>query len=97
MMRFGAYGYRGFGGMSWIMGICGLLGALLFICLIVLLVRALVWRPRYHHMGGMGYRMHGMAGHDMEEDEALQVLRRRFASGEIAREEFEEKLKVLKG
>lgn len=98
MMRFGAFGYRGFGGgMPWLMGLCGLIGALLFIGLIVMIIRALVWGPRYRHMGGMGCGMHGMAGHDMEEDEALQVLRRRFASGEIAKEEFEEKLKVLKG
>lgn len=98
MMRFGAYGYRGFGGgMGVLMGICGLIGALLFIGLIVMIIRALVWGPRYRRMGGMGCGMHGMAGRDMEEDEALQVLRRRFASGEIAKEEFEEKLKVLKG
>jgi len=98
MMRFGEFGYRGFGGgMPWLMGLCGLIGALLLIGLVVMIIRALVWGPRYRRMGGMGYGMHGMAGHDMEEDEALQVLRRRFASGEIAKEEFEEKLKVLKG
>lgn len=98
MRYFGAYGYRGFGGgMPWVMGICGVLGALLFVVLVVVLIRALVWGPRYHRMDGMGSGMHGMAGHDTNEDEALQVLRRRFASGEIAKEEYDEKMKVLKG
>lgn len=94
MMRFGAFGYRGFGGgMGLLMGVCAVLGLLLLIGLIVMIVRALVWGPRYHRMG---CGMHRMAGHELEEDEALQVLRRRFAAGEIAKEEYEEKLKVLK-
>jgi uncharacterized membrane protein len=94
MMRFGALGYRGFGGgMGLLTGVCAVLGSLLLIGLIMMIVRALVWGPRYHRMG---CGMHRMAGHEPEEDEALQVLRRRFAAGEIAKEEYEEKLKVLK-
>jgi uncharacterized membrane protein len=107
MMRFGEFGSRGFGGgmgfggMGLIAVIGGLFMLLLFIGLIVLIIRALVWGPRYRRMGGMGCRMHGMHGHgmehDMDEDEAMQVLRHRFAAGEIGKEEYDEKLKVLKG
>jgi uncharacterized membrane protein len=101
MMRFGEFGYRGFGGgMGLIAGVCGLFMLLLFIGLIFLIVRALVWGPCYHRMGEMGCRMHGMHGHgmehDMDEDEAMQILRHRFAAGEIGKEEYDEKLKVLK-
>jgi uncharacterized membrane protein len=107
MMGFNEFGSRGFGGvmgfggMGLIAVIGGLFMFLLFICLIVLIIRALVWGPRYRRMGGMGYRMHGMHGHDMEhdmdEDEAMQVLRHRFAAGEISKEEYEDRLKTLKG
>jgi uncharacterized membrane protein len=98
MMRFGEFGYRGFGGGNMLIAdICGLFAFLLFIGLIVLIIRALVWGPRYRRMGGMGCHMHGMHGHDMEEDEAMQVLRHRFAAGEISKEEYEDRLKTLKG
>jgi uncharacterized membrane protein len=50
------------------------------------------------------HRMHGMYGmHDgrdlMENrpDEALDILRKRFASGDMTKEEYEERLKVLNG
>jgi len=81
----------------------GILCVLLMIALVVWIVRMVTWRRR--GMGcGMGYmhHMHGMYGygeHGMTEphDEAFEVLRKRFASGEISKEEYEERLNTLRG
>ncbi len=91
MMRY--FGYGQGGGFPLVMGICGILMAVFFVLLVVFVIRALVWGPRRHSR-----YMHGMSGHWMdEEDEALNVLRRRFAAGEISKEEYEDRLKTLKG
>lgn len=91
MMRY--FGYGGWGGAPWIMGICGVIMAVFFVLLVAFVIRALVWGPRR-----WGHGAHGMGGHWMnEEDEALAILRRRFAAGEISKEEYEERLKTLKG
>ena len=79
----------------------GILGMLLTIALIVWIIRMATWRRRGMACG-MGHMRHmnGMCGeHGMEEsrDEALEVLRKRFASGEISKEEYEERLGILHG
>jgi putative membrane protein len=101
--RYGGFERGGWGGM-WGGGhlFMGLLCLVFFIALIVWIIRMATWRR--HGMGcGMGYmrHMHGM--HDdrdlmeSKQDEALDILRRRFAGGDITKEEYEERLKVLNG
>lgn len=106
MMGFERYGYGGFrpgmvgfgiGGM-----IMGLFGLILFIMLVVWIVRMVTWRR--HGMGyPMGYRrwMYGMRDdYGMMhggQDEALDILRKRFASGDVTKEEYEERVKILNG
>ncbi|MFZ2413012.1 MAG: SHOCT domain-containing protein [Candidatus Cryosericum sp.] len=101
--RYGGYG-RGMWGGMWSGGriFMGLLCLLLFIALIVWVIRMVTWRR--HGMGCGMRHMHGMYGmHDgrdlMENrpDEALDILRKRFASGDMTKEEYEERLKVLNG
>jgi uncharacterized membrane protein len=99
MMGFARYGgfARGVGGGMFLF--MGLTCLLFFIALILWIVRMATWRR--HRMGcGMG-PMHGMHDdygpmHGMH-DEALDILRRRFAGGDITKEEYEERLKVLNG
>jgi len=100
----GYWRYGGFERGGWAGGymLMGFLCLVFFIALIVWIIRMATWR-RY----GMGCRrgymrhMHGMHDdYDMmqgKQDEALDVLRRRFAGGDITKEEYEERLKVLNG
>lgn len=99
MMGFARYGgyERGMWGGGYLF--MGLLCLVLFVALIVWIVRMVTWRRH-----GMGCRMGGMYGmhddHDLmhgKQDEALDILRRRFAGGDITKEEYEERLKVLNG
>lgn len=97
MMDFGRYGGYG-SGMWWGGGfmLVGLLCLVFFIALIVWIVRMATGRGY-----GMGCGMHGM--HDDrdlmhgKQDEALDILRHRFAAGDITKEEYEERVKVLNG
>lgn len=80
----------------------GLLGLMLFVMFIVWIVRMVTWRR--HGMGyTMGYRnwvpgMHDDCGMMQgRQDEAMDILRKRFASGDITREEYEDRVKVLNG
>jgi uncharacterized membrane protein len=99
MMRYGGFARGGLGIGALFMG---LLCLLLFVAVILWIVRMVTWRR--HGMGcGMGYRrhMHGMHDdYDMmqgNQDEALDILRKRFASGDITKEEYEDRVKVLSG
>jgi len=71
----------------------GLLCLVFFIALIVWIVRMATGRGH-----GMGCGMHDdrdlMHG---KQDEALDILRHRFAAGDITKEEYEERVKVLNG
>jgi putative membrane protein len=75
---------NGFGG-SWMMGI-GLLWWLLVIAGVVVLV---VWAVRASSPRGTGSSPHG--------PDALEIARRRYASGEISKEQFEQLRKDLGG
>ncbi|MCX6086507.1 MAG: SHOCT domain-containing protein [Caldiserica bacterium] len=101
--RYGGFERGGWGGM-WGGGhlFMGLLCLVFFIALIVWIIRMATWRR--HGMGcGMGgmRHMHGMYDdRDLMQngqDEALDILRKRFASGDMTKEEYEERLKILNG
>jgi uncharacterized membrane protein len=66
-----------------------LVGVLFTLVLPVLLVLAIAW-PLWHLARGT-FRPHPPA------DPALDELRVRYARGEISREEFEERMRVLTG
>jgi uncharacterized membrane protein len=102
MMGFERYG--GFARGGWGAGhlFMGLLCLLLFVAVILWIVRMVIWRRR-----GMGCRMgymrhmYGMRDdHDpmqSKQDDALDILRKRFAAGDITKEEYQERLTVLNG
>lgn len=101
--RYGGFG-RGFGRGMWGGGhlFMGLICLVLLVALIVWIVWMVTWRRHgMRFCAGGWHGMHTMHdGQDMmrgRQDEALDILRKRFASGEIAREEYDERLKVLNG
>jgi uncharacterized membrane protein len=97
--RYGGYGRGMWGGGHILMG---LLCLILFVAVILWIIRMVTWRRR-----GMGCRMgymrhmYGMHDdHDMmqnKQDEALDILRKRYAGGDITKEEYQERLTVLNG
>lgn len=100
MMR---YGY-GFGGGGMLLG--GLLW-ILFVVAVVVLIVMLVRRagmmhghgPMMHDMRGPGPMGAGMPGAPgaPAADEAVAIARKRFASGEITKEQFDELMGKLGG
>ncbi|HWQ22358.1 MAG TPA: SHOCT domain-containing protein [Clostridia bacterium] len=102
MMAFARYG--GYGrGMMWGGGhiLMGLFCLVLFVALILWIIRMVSWRRHGMSCGMHGMYMHGM--HDSRDmmqgrpDEALDILRKRFASGDMTKEDYDERLKVLNG
>jgi putative membrane protein len=79
-MMWPGYGW-GFGGLSWMMPIVGIVVLGLVIWGIVMLVRG----------GSLGSSRMGPSA----TESALDILKRRYASGDISKEEFEEKKKAL--
>jgi putative membrane protein len=75
-------GYGGFGGLGWGMGLFGGLVMLLFLAAIILLV---VWAVR----GGFASQ------HPSEHESATEILKRRYAAGEINQAEYEQARKAL--
>jgi putative membrane protein len=65
------------------------LGWIFMILFWVLVIVAIVYIVKYFIDRGRSATVEG--------DRAEEILRKRFASGEISREEFNEKMKVLKG
>jgi len=84
--RFGMHGYYGMGWGAWVVGIIILV---LIVAFIVALVWFIVWlarRGRYEH------RTHiTQAGQSPEE-----ILKARYARGEITREQYQQMLEDLK-
>jgi putative membrane protein len=79
-MQFGmTYGMMDGYGMGYGMGILGLIFWILVIIGLVLLIRYL-WES---------------GGAKREQESALEILKKRYARGEISKEEFEEKKKDL--
>ena len=73
------YGYHCFWGIHWFFGI-------IFIVLIIWLIQGRRHRGYYHGWGGYPMR---------QRDRAMDILKERYARGEITKEEFEEKKKDL--
>ena len=73
----------GYGG-GWFMGIFNIV---FWVVLIVAIVYFIKWLSASSKHGG--YEKRG--------DSALEILRERYAKGEIDKDEFEEKMKALKG
>ena len=78
-MLFGMYGMMDGYGMGYGMGILGLIFWILVIIWLVLLIRYL-WES---------------GGAKREQESALEILKKRYARGEISKEEFEEKKKDM--
>jgi len=79
-MQFGmSYGMMDGYGMGYGIGIIGLIFFILVIIGLVLLIRYL-WES---------------GGAKREQESALEILKKRYARGEISKEEFEEKKKYL--
>jgi putative membrane protein len=81
---YGPYGYDAFYGLSHFAG---------SILWIVILVAAILFVIRL--MGGGRHHRHWAAGAPWMNQGALEILRERFAKGEISKEEYEERKKVL--
>jgi putative membrane protein len=85
-------GFSGYGGYGWGMMGPGMMGGLMMIPM-VLFWGLIIWgiialtRGAWHGCG--------IHSHSEHEDSALNVLKRRYARGEISKEEFEEKKKDL--
>jgi len=78
-MQFGMYGMMDGYGMGYGMGILGLIFWILVIIGLVLLIKYL-WES---------------SGAKREQESALEILKKRYARGDISKEEFEEKKKDL--
>ena len=96
MMRgFGFYPGYGMMGGGWIGGLLMLVLWALLIAGVVLLV---MWAIRGSRHGQMHGQVPPMSGTGMPgEDEAVAIARRRLASGEITKEQFEEIVTALRG
>ncbi len=80
----------GWGG-GWMIG-AGIIGFVLVCFLIMMALRFTAWGPMGHRMGcGMG-RMGGM-GWSMEAEE---ILRQRYARGEVTKEQYDQMLRDLR-
>ncbi|MEJ2665560.1 MAG: SHOCT domain-containing protein [Deinococcales bacterium] len=84
MMGFG-YGMGGWGGFGWI-------GPLLFV---VLLVLGIVYLGRALGLGRSEHLAPGSDALPKGEDRAMQILRERYARGEIDAEEFDRRKQDL--
>jgi len=84
------YGYNNMMGGGWFGGLLMLLFGALIIAGIVLLI---MWAVRASggHAGGGSTPQPGKAGHD----EAVAIAKRRLASGEVNKEQYDEIMRAL--
>jgi uncharacterized membrane protein len=93
MMGYRGYGY-GYGNMmggSWFGGLLMLLFALLVLAGFVLLVLLAIRASSGHHTAGRPEMHPAEAGHH----EAVAIAKKRLASGEITREQYDEIMRAL--
>ena len=84
----GYYGYGSMMGGGWFAGLFMLLFGALLIAAVVLLV---LWAVRASSDHTHGASMHSHPTHD----EAVTIARRRLATGEITKEQFDEIMRAL--
>ena len=80
-----------FWGGGWMLG-AGVMGFILLCFLIMMVLRFTVWGSWNHWMGcGVG-RMGGMSG----SMDAEEILRQRYARGEVTKEQYDQMLRDLR-
>ena len=84
-MMWGGYGFHGPGYVGWFpgMAVMGLVWVAVLVAVIFIVVRAFARRPQY----AGGTRNHTPT--EGREDSALDILRERYAKGEINQEEYQ--------
>jgi uncharacterized membrane protein len=95
MMGYRGYGYYGnMMGGGWFGGLLMLFFSALVVAGFVILVLWAVWASSGGHTVAGGVpRQPGAAGHD----EAVSIAKRRLASGEITKEQYDEIMRTLGG
>lgn len=87
------YGYDMMGGYSWFGGLLVFFFGALVVAGIVLLVVWAVRASAHHPASSGGVPPAGAVGHD----EAVAIAKRRLASGEINKDQYEEIMRALGG
>jgi len=82
---YGPYGYDMFYGLGHLLG--SIFWIVVLVALILFVIRLMG--------GGRRHPRHWMGGAPWMNQTALEILRERFAKGEISKEEYEERKKVL--
>ncbi|MCL5887673.1 MAG: SHOCT domain-containing protein [Actinobacteria bacterium] len=86
------YGYGMMGGFGWFeMLFLFFFGALVIAGIVLLIIWAV--RASTHHPTASGAAPPGVAGHD----EAVAIAKRRLASGEITKDQYDEIMRALDG
>jgi uncharacterized membrane protein len=96
--RYGVFGGNGMMGGGWLMMLVGAVLWVLFIVAIVLLVVWMVRTARHGHVDAVTGAESGVqvaAPSVQAHDEAVAIARKRFASGKITKEQFDELMKAL--
>jgi uncharacterized membrane protein len=91
MMGGWGYGYNNMMNGGWLGGLLLLLFGALVVAGIVVLIVWTVRQSTGHSASGGPVPPSGVAGHD----EAIAIAKRRLASGEITKEQYDEIMKVL--
>jgi uncharacterized membrane protein len=99
MYRYGFFGGGPMMGAGWLGWLLVVLFWAVFVFAIVMLVAWLVRMARHDHVGMMGGMQQGgtpgAGSVPPTHDEAVAIARRRFAAGEITKEQFDEIMKTL--
>lgn len=88
----GAFGGWGGWGGGWLMMIIGMVGFFLFLMGMIFLIRWFMNGPSNHEW----QRYDHLHYNRYNREDAIEVLQRRYASGEITKEEYEKILNDLK-